>query len=110
MREGRCPHPSQELVTPFGQTAAAVFRLLRVCLTRFFQPFDEKLLILLQHQELAQDHVRLQYDTVSGQKGGGRDKILTLSKPLASSRLPSTSPMPASSVTGFSPIGSDTKL
>lgn len=34
----------------------------------------------------------------------------TLSKPLASSRLPNTSPMPAKSVTAFSPIGSDTKL
>ncbi|CAG2161890.1 unnamed protein product [Oppiella nova] len=34
----------------------------------------------------------------------------TLSKPLDSNLLPNTSPIPAKSVTGFSPIGSDTKL
>ncbi|KAL2738557.1 hypothetical protein V1477_011916 [Vespula maculifrons] len=34
----------------------------------------------------------------------------TLSKPAASSLLPRTSPTPAKSVTGFSPIGSATKF
>lgn len=33
---------------------------------------------------------------------------ITLSKPWASNRLPRTSPMPAKSVTGLSPIGSET--
>ncbi|KAH9416316.1 hypothetical protein DERP_000818 [Dermatophagoides pteronyssinus] len=35
---------------------------------------------------------------------------ITLSYPLLESRLPSTSPIPAKSLTGFSPIGSDIKL
>lgn len=35
---------------------------------------------------------------------------LTLSKPAASSRFPNASPIPAKSVTGFSPIGSATKF
>ena len=38
------------------------------------------------------------------------EMMLTLSKPLLSSLLPRVSPMPASSVTGLSPIGSETKL
>lgn len=36
--------------------------------------------------------------------------LFTLSKPAASNLLPKTSPIPAKSVTGLSPIGSATKL
>lgn len=36
--------------------------------------------------------------------------VRTLSNPAVSNRLPSVSPTPAKSVTGFSPIGSATKL
>lgn len=38
------------------------------------------------------------------------EKKLTLSNPALSSRLPSVSPTPARSVTGFSPMGSATKF
>lgn len=36
--------------------------------------------------------------------------LLTLSNPFSSSLFPSTSPTPAKSVTGFSPMGSATKF
>lgn len=36
--------------------------------------------------------------------------VITLSNPAPSNRLPSVSPTPAKSVTGFSPIGSATKF
>ena len=102
-------------VAPLLQARVAAVGVMFVGVARLLEPLLEEFLVLLEHQELAEKHVCLESEQVTSQPQVGVterwrvDGWLTLSKPFSECFLPSTSPMPATAVTSFSPMGSPTK-
>lgn len=118
---------SQKRVTPLLQALVTIVGLLRVGSARQLEPVDEQLLIFFKQQKLAENCICLPKKQFQQELTLSRIKhtyvvlilarkstywaiILTLSYPFSIRRAPSTSPIPASSLTSFSPIGSDTKF
>ena len=64
------------------------------------QPLDKKVLVLLQQKKLSKDHIGLSKRNIfRKQSTCALKSIWTLSNPLPASLFPSTSPIPARSVT-----------